>query len=208
MRPILFDVDGVLIHGMHAKRERQRRWDQHLEADLGINHEEFYTHFIREVFIPQVITGHKALISALEETLPRLGYKGSPMTVAAYWLSRDSHLNHPLLERIKALKSSGAAKMFIATNQEHLRAQYLWATLGLQHLFDDMFYSARLGAAKPDARFFEAVEARLKGGAETPLLIDDSAEVVDAAIARGWDAITYDSVDDFVHHPWVGAHLA
>ena len=38
LRAVLFDVDGVLVHGYHARAERQRRWDEHMQADLGIGY--------------------------------------------------------------------------------------------------------------------------------------------------------------------------
>ena len=34
---IFFDVDGVLIHGWHAKPERRRPWDATLQQDLGVD---------------------------------------------------------------------------------------------------------------------------------------------------------------------------
>ena len=37
----------------------------------------------------------------------------------------------------------------MATNQEHMRAQWLWQTLRFGELFDDIFHSARVGHAKP-----------------------------------------------------------
>ena len=39
-RALVFDVDGVLVHGYHARPERQRRWDENLLADLssGVDH--------------------------------------------------------------------------------------------------------------------------------------------------------------------------
>ncbi|MDF2983165.1 MAG: hypothetical protein K0Q69_2937, partial [Devosia sp.] len=29
-RTVLFDVDGVLVHGYHARPEKQIRWDENL----------------------------------------------------------------------------------------------------------------------------------------------------------------------------------
>ena len=40
-RALVFDVDGVLVHGYHAKPERTRRWDENLLADLGVDPDQF-----------------------------------------------------------------------------------------------------------------------------------------------------------------------
>lgn len=207
-RAVLFDVDGVLVHGMHYRPERQRRWDQFLAADLGIEPTVFYEKFIKPIFIPEVITRQKSLVNALEEALPALGYTGSPMNIISYWMGRDTQLNHPLLDVIKKLRETGAARVYIATNQEDVRAYHLWSNLGLQHLFDDIFYAARLGAAKPDPAFFAAIDKRLGPQAEKPLMFDDYDAVIHAANAFGWEAVQFDETRDCHQHPWVKAQLS
>ena len=206
-RALLFDVDGVLVHGFHTRHEKQRRWQQFLAADLGIEPAVFFEKFIKPIFIPEVLTRQKSLVNALEEALPGMGYTGSPMNLIGYWMGRDTQLNHPLLNLIKKLRETGAARVYIATNQEDVRAYHLWSNLGLQHLFDDIFYAARLGAVKPDPKFFEAVAVRLGPQTEPPLMFDDYSAVVDAANAFGWEAVLYDDLKDCHQHPWVAAHL-
>lgn len=207
MRVVLLDVDGVLVQGYNAHGENQRRWDQHLLEDLGIEPGAFLETFVKTVFIQQVLVGRRSLVAALEEALPGLGYTGSPMDVVGYWLQYDSSLNLPLLAEVRRLQSSGAARLYMATNQEHLRASHLWNTLGLRHIFADMFYSARLGAIKPHKQFFVEIEKRLGRLKQPPLFFDDSEEVVAAARDFGWDAALYRTVKDFTGHPWAGAHL-
>ena len=206
-RAVLFDVDGVLVHGYHSRPERQRRWDQFLAADLGIDPDVFLEQFIKPVFVPEVLTGKQSLINALEAVLPKLGYKSSPMNLIGYWMGRDTQLNHPLLDVIKKLRGTGAARVYIATNQEDVRAYHLWSNLGLQHLFDDIFYAARLGAAKPDRRFFEAVATRLGPQAEPPLMFDDYPAVIEAAQAFGWEAVLFDETKDCRNHTWIAEHI-
>ncbi len=207
-RAVLFDVDGVLIHGLHSKQHLRRMWSVHLKDDLGIDEHSFVADFIREGFVRNVMVDRRSLVAELEDWLPSVGYTGSPLTFIAYWLQRDSQLNQPLLAAIRRLRTApDAGPFYIATNQEHLRALHLWFTLGLQHIFDDIFYAARLGAMKPDRAFFEAAAARMGPQDEPPLMFDDSPEVIDAARAFGWDAVAYDSLDDFTGQPWVAQRL-
>lgn len=208
MRVVLFDVDGVLVHGYHARPEKQRRWDEHLEVDLGIRQEEFKARFIKGLFESHVITGQMSLINALEEVLPQLGFTGSPMAVISYWLERDSNVNHQLLDVIRRLQRTRAAKLCVATNQEHLRAFHLWNNLGFRAVFDDMFNSARLGSMKPDRRFFERISQLIGTQAERPLMFDDSPAVIAAANEFGWEGVLYEELSDCSDHPWIRRQMA
>jgi putative hydrolase of the HAD superfamily len=60
---------------------------------------------------------------------------------------------------------------------------------------------------KPDRAFFEAAAKRMGPQDEPPLMFDDSEEVVAAARAFGWDAASYDGLEDFTTHPWVAERL-
>ncbi|MCR6673698.1 HAD-IA family hydrolase [Devosia ginsengisoli] len=206
-RAVFFDVDGVLVHGMHARPELSRRWDTSLLADMGVDPVRFTNEFIFDVFIKKVIVGKMSVIEALERHLPSLGYKGSPMVFHHYWLMQDSVLNQPLLDHIRTLRTRPDIRLYIATNQEHLRATWLWSHLGLGDLFDDIFYSARAGVRKPEKGFFDFVEQRIGPQSEPPLFFDDTPKVIDGARARGWEAVLFDTVDDCTSHPWIAARL-
>ena len=202
-RAIFFDVDGVVIHGFHARPERRRRWDGALLDDLGIDPARFVEHFIRGPFEQEVLTGRLSLVQALSETLPKLGFHGSPMQLIDYWLRRDSQLNFQLLDPIRALRKAGAGPIYLATNQEHLRAFHLWSGLGLNQYFDDIFYAARLGALKPKPEFFDGILQAIGPQVEPPLFFDDSETVVAGAQAFGWDAVLFDTVEECAAHPWI-----
>jgi putative hydrolase of the HAD superfamily len=206
-RAVFFDVDGVLVHGYHARPELQHHWHETLLADLGVDPDRFRDEFIFDVFIKKVVTGHMSLIAALDRVLPSLGYKGSPMVFVHYWLSHDSKLNQPLLDLVTRLRRHSDLRLYIATNQDHMRALWLWQTLGMSELFDDIFYSARVGIRKPEPGFFDFVAARIGPQAEAPLFFDDTPKVVDGARAAGWEAVLFNTIDDFTAHPWVADRL-
>ena len=206
-RAVFFDVDGVLIHGMHARPDLTRRWDANLLVDMGVDPKRFVDEFIFDIFVKKVVTGEMSVIDALERRLPSLGYKGSPVAFHHYWLINDSELNQPLLDGIRLLKSKSDIRLFIATNQEHLRASWLWSHLGLHELFDDMFYSARVGVRKPDPAFFDFAMSKIGPQSEPPLFFDDTPKVIDGARAAGWEAVLFNTVDDFSNHPWIAERL-
>lgn len=205
-RTVLFDVDGVLIHSIfHPDPSRHRPWDRHLFEDLGIEPAKFKAFFGPDW--RDIVMGRKSLIVALDEFLPTIGYKGSSLDLIAYWFSRDTEVNLPLLRLIGRLREAGDVRLFMATNQEPLRAQHLWTDLKLGHLFDDMFYAARLGAAKPDRTFFERVAQRLGKQEQVPLFFDDGVKIVEAARTFGWEAVLYNDLSDFTNHPFIAERM-
>jgi putative hydrolase of the HAD superfamily len=208
LRSVLFDVDGVLVHGYTGQLHRRRRWDEHMLADLGIDCTAFTELFIKQVFEKEVLTGRKALISALEETLPRLGFHGSPFVVASYWLNRDSNINMQLLELVRRLRRTGSVRLYVATNQEHMRAFHLWNRHGFENLFDDLFHSARFGELKPGRGFFARASDLLGPQSEPPLFFDDSEAVVEAAKEFGWDGVLYRGIADCAGHAWISDLLS
>lgn len=206
-RAVFFDVDGVLVHGYHARPELTRRWNENLLADLGVDPDRFNAEFIFDIFIKKVVVGEMAIIDALERRLPGLGYKGSPMTFLHYWLSHDSVLNTGLLDTVRKLKDRDDLRLYIATNQDHTRAQWLWQTLGLGELFEDIFYSARAGIRKPEKGFFDFIEHRIGPQSQPPLFFDDTPKVIEGARRHGWEAVQFDTVEDCTGHPWIAERL-
>ena len=150
MKNILFDVDGVLIHGYHARPEHRHCWDATLEQDFGLSRQDFKTTFISGPFKNEVLIGKKDLNTALQETLPEIGYTGPIQDFINYWLQKDSKVNQQLYALVKRLKEQGEFRLYLATNQEHERAGYLMNTLGFSQYFEDIFYSARIGCQKPE----------------------------------------------------------
>jgi putative hydrolase of the HAD superfamily len=205
-RAVLFDVDGVLVHGYHARPEKQVRWDRTMQADLGVDPFRFKAEFIDDIFIKKVIVGQMSLLEALDRTLPRLGYRGPSMAFAGYWLSHDSNVNQPLLDVVARLKAADTP-LYVATNQEHMRAQWLWQQLKFGDLFDDMFHSARIGHMKPARPYFDWIDNRLGRRDAPPLFFDDREDVVKGANAHGWEAVLYDEIDDVLNHPWIADRL-
>ncbi|WIY51614.1 HAD-IA family hydrolase [Devosia sp. YIM 151766] len=206
-RAVFFDVDGVLVHGIHHSPTRTRRWDTSLQDDFGIDPARFTEEFIFDVFVKKVVNGQMSVIEALERHLPALGYRGSPMVFLDYWLKKDSVLNQELIDAIRQLKARSDIRLYVATNQEHIRASWLWSQCGLSQIFDDMFHSARAGVRKPDPAYFDFIHRHIGPQNEPPLFFDDTPKVVEGARAHGWEAVLFDTNEQFFDHPWVRQRL-
>jgi putative hydrolase of the HAD superfamily len=179
----MVDVDGVVVVPPAGG------WAATMEADLGLpvavlQQRLFAVHW------EDVVLGRadlrERLAGVLAEHAPHLGAD----ELIAYWFAKDSVLDHALLDDLAALRAAGL-QLHLATVQEHLRADYLWTTLGLRERFDAMHYAADLRAKKPDAAFFAAIAARTGFAPAEMLLIDDKAENVEAARAAGWGGLLW-----------------
>jgi putative hydrolase of the HAD superfamily len=89
-----------------------------------------------------------------------------------------------------------------------MRAHWLWSHLRLCDLFEDIFYSARIGVRKPDRRFFKFIESKLGPQDEPPLFFDDTPAVIAGAQAAGWEAVLFDTLSDCTNHPWIAERIA
>jgi putative hydrolase of the HAD superfamily len=211
---IFFDVDGVLIDGWHSRPERRRYWDLDMERDLGIARSALQ----KAVFAPsrdggppliaRCSLGELDLKETLADVLPGLGFHRPVEQFLDYWFTRDSVINQSVFSVVRQLAGRGDVALYVATNQERYRADWLWNGLGLRQHFRGIFYSGQIGVLKTEAAFFHAVDAEL-GRSKTPsLLVDDSPPVCDAAGLAGWETCLFDSIDDLVTHSRVGPLLA
>lgn len=196
----MIDVDGVVVDG---RPEDGRHWQTSLDADLGISPAALREHF----FAPhwdRIVLGHDALLERLTAALQRIAPEVSPAEFLAYWFQRDARLNGPLLHELSLARAAGV-RVYLATNQEHLRAAYLMQDLGLAAHVDGIFYSARLHVKKPHTAFFAMVQAAIALPGDELLLIDDTRENVVAARAAGWNAVrwTIDSLPTLVRSWYV-----
>ena len=184
IKALMADVDGVLVDG---RPEDGRPWHTSVEQDLGFTsdtlHEEFFAPYWEDI-----VLGRVGLMEHLTTALQKIAPHVSPAAFVSYWFERDSRLIEPLLQELALLRSAGI-RVYLATNQEHLRAACLMDKLGLAERVDGIFYSARLGAKKPDMNFFTKVQAAIGLCGEELLLVDDSPTNIEAALKAGWQAL-------------------
>jgi len=205
---IFFDVDGVLIDGWHADEARRKPWDLNIEKDLGVDRLAFEHLFFKAGPTPpmnECVAGRCDLKAALAEVLPQVGYKGEIDAFVRYWFEKDSNVNTSVFQLIRKIRDHGSVRLFVATGQEHHRAQYLWNDLGFSTYFEDIFYSARIGFLKNDRRFFESINRILEiAPGEEILFFDDQPTVVELARQAGWSATQFQSANDILNHPRLG----
>lgn len=187
IRALMLDVDGVLVTG---RPEDGLNWATDLEGDLGVSAADLQREFFARHW-EEIVVGRADLPERLAASLARIAPDVACDRLIAYWFEKDSRLDSAILDDIAASRSAGL-KVWLATNQEHMRARHLMDVLGLTKRVDGMFYSAALGCRKPEGRFFHAIEAATGCAPEELLLVDDTPANVDAAREAGWHAVRWD----------------
>lgn len=188
MKILMVDVDGVLVHGRPSDGLPLFTY---LERDLGLPLDVLQQAFFKTHWV-DIVTGRDALEPRLAEVLGRIAPELTARTLIDYWFENDSRLDHGLLDDLAALRAGGT-KMFLATNQEHMRAAYLMGDLGLSSRFDGIFYSAALGHQKPSTEFFRLATERVGLPASEIGFIDDVEANIVAARQFGWKAMQWTS---------------
>lgn len=206
---ILFDVDGLLIEGYSKNPLYRRQWDIDMKADLGIDQDDFREEFIFKDFTTHVLLGKRCLKESLSDVLPKIGFHDDAQIVIDYWLKKDSYINQATRGYVKQIKSASSAPLYLATHQEHFRANHLMSGLGFNQYFDDIFHSARIGYMKTDPRYYSAVEELIANNNDDKhfIFFDDSHDVIAAANDYGWEAHLFETADDIRKSPYINALL-
>jgi putative hydrolase of the HAD superfamily len=184
VRVLALDVDGVVLG------DGQRRpWDEHIVRDLGVSKP-----FPQEkLFAPHwyaAAIGMTSIRDGFKDVIEAEGLALDVDEVIRYWFKDDvRHVNTDVIHEALVWRQVFGGRLFLATNQEALRAAHIWDGVGLRAHFDGMLVSCELGAVKPSPEFFAAADESL--GVDDPaevFFIDDGAENVAAAQSHGWRA--------------------
>lgn len=186
IKALMVDVDGVLVRGRPGDG---RHWSASLEADLQLRAEDLQRAFFA-IHWDDIVLGRAALGDRLAPVLAKIAPHLTADRLIAYWFERDSALDRRLLQELAAFRARGV-QVHLATNQEHLRARHLMGALGLADHVDGIHYSADLGTRKPSPDFFRLAASRVGLAPADLLLVDDTAENVQAAVAAGWRAVLW-----------------
>lgn len=178
----MLDVDGVLINGRPSDG---KSWTATLREDTGVDPEQLQDVFFRPHWA-DIVIGRKGIVETLDRCLPKMGGMITTDRFLRYWFENDARIDSQVLNDCKVLRRTGM-RVFLATNQEHLRARYIMRDLGLGLHVDGIVYSAQLGAKKPDCAFFEAAAAASGLCADRLILVDDTVSNIEGAKAAGWD---------------------
>ncbi len=187
---LMLDVDGVLVFGRPSDG---LHWTAGLLDDLGVSPRDLVQSFFRAGW-QDVVVGRKELLPTLQEALGEIAADVTAESLISYWHEMDSRVIQPVLSDVRVARRQGVP-VHLATNQSHSRADYLQNTMGLIREVDGIIYSAKAGYQKPEAEFYKFAEKKTGYQPEELLMVDDTIENIEAAIAAGWSAVHWKEGD-------------
>ena len=186
IQAVVFDADGVLVF--------PDRFAEHLTREHQITREATQVFFQGKFH--DCLLGQADLGAVLVPYLKEWGWQGSADEFMQLWFSVEDAVDARVLDTAKALRSTGLV-CCLASNQEPHRAKYMEEAMGFSAHFDHLFFSGVLGMKKPDAQFYEAIEAALNLSGEQIAFWDDSPAHIETAKQRGWRAELYTDYETF-----------
>lgn len=183
---ILFDADGVLIKSQYQFSDR-------LESEYGISHEKLLP-FFKGVF-RECSLGRADLKEELTKVIFDWGWKGTVDELLHFWFTKGTEIDEEMAEFVRELRRSGV-RTYMTTDQERYRGEHLRKTLGGGNLFDEVFFSAEIGAPKKEQTFFEHVYRKIGNvPRENVLFIDDDEKNVESAKQFGFNAVLFTNLN-------------
>ena len=187
---IVWDFDGVLNRNFV---DGQYIWKDGFEAEFGHSMETF-NEIVFNDKDAEVRVGQMSLLDVLSDWAGTVGYQGDLRNILEFWFQNDYHLDDRVLTMLAASKRSNLRNV-MGTNNEAMRTQFIAEDLGFADRMDRIFASGLMGVAKPDEAFFDMVSDELAVEPDEMMLIDDSAENIEAADASGWQVHWFDGQD-------------
>jgi putative hydrolase of the HAD superfamily len=116
---------------------------------------------------------------------------GSDDRIARAWC--DIYTPNPVIHDLIARKKARGSRLVLGSNTNELHFEWFSRQFEpVLRLFDELVLSFRVGARKPDARFFEACIRAAACPANEIAYLDDRRDYVVAAQALGIRAFVYD----------------
>lgn len=185
---LIIDLDGVIRH-----------WDTsqygEVEARLGLPPGALADVALDTHRLARATDGRLTFEDWCEEIGAELAaaHGASAQDVADAWAMTSWTIDLGIVELIESVRATVPVALLSNASTNLLRDLDLSEIAGV---FDAVVGSADLGAAKPDARAFQAAADRLGVPLERCLFVDDTAGHVEAAQALGMRAAVFTGEDD------------
>ncbi|MDX1662328.1 MAG: HAD family phosphatase [Candidatus Promineifilaceae bacterium] len=190
---ILFDVGGVLITSLDPQTARTQR--DRMASELGFDSgDALWLHFYDSDVWRECKTGRMVHEEMWDVLLRPYGF--ATRTEQAAFVAEfhgDEGLD-PEMEQLVA-RLHGQYRMGILSNWDDRLEMILAEQIGVDHYFDVIVNSHRIGAAKPEESAFEIALERLGVRPEQVFFIDDQARNTRVAAAMGMETHTFESVE-------------
>lgn len=189
---LLLDFDGVISPGRYFSEIYSEKFN----IDLKIMNPFF------DMNKTTVNIGKGDLKELLKDVVDEWKWQGTNEKLLEFWLNSDSDIDERFEKVSKEIKNNGL-KIYLATDQEKYRSEFIWEKRGLKNWMDGRFVSCDIGYMKGSKEFFEFAVENLKVNPEEILFFDDSESKVNSAKSVGIDAKIYTTFDDFINQMYI-----
>jgi putative hydrolase of the HAD superfamily len=125
-----------------------------------------------------------------EQVRDAVGFKGDLAEFGGYFA--DIFTEIPQMIALHAELRRRGFKTYIFSNTNDLAIEHVERNFPFFKNFDGYIYSCEVGAMKPGAKIYEAMEKLCGRTGADIIYLDDRSENVQAGLARGWQAILHE----------------
>ena len=126
-----------------------------------------------------------------EQIRDAVGFQGGMEEFGGYFA--DIFTEIPQMTALQAELRGRGFKTYIFSNTNDLAIEHVERNFPFFKNFDGYIYSCEVGAMKPDAKIYEAMEKLCGRSGADIIYLDDRFENVQAGLARGWRAILHET---------------
>ena len=126
-----------------------------------------------------------------EQIRDAIGFQGGLAEFGGYFA--DIFTEIPPMIALQAELRRRGCKTYIFSNTNDLAIEHIERNFPFFKNFDGYIYSCEVGAMKPDAKIYAAMENLCGRGGADIIYLDDRLENVQAGLARGWRAILHET---------------
>lgn len=182
---LLIDADGVLQYP-------NSRFPDLLQDKFGCAGSEYYE-FLQDLFnnseeYQRSLQGKGSFLVALKEKLDQWRLNIKPELFMRFWFEHNIVVDQYFMQQISKFRSE-SVRVYLASNQEINRAEFMTDHFNLNNRLDGCFFSYQLGCSKPNPSYFNKISSTLRCDNSQLLFVDDNLCNVEAAQSVGIKSI-------------------
>jgi FMN phosphatase YigB (HAD superfamily) len=182
---VVFDLGNVLVsvdYSIAARKIAARATMSPAEVQRSLDHSPLLFRFE---------TGRMTREEFFREACAATGFRGPLAEFCGYFSDIFTPIE-PMIAAHARLRARGVPT-FICSNTNELAVAHIARHFPFFARFDGYVYSYQVGAMKPAAKIYEAVERVTGQPGAAILFLDDRLENAQAGAARGWQVIHHQS---------------